>query len=279
MRGKARVERPMPYVRDSFWRGREFTSLARMQAEAARWSVEVAGQRPCRPLDGAAPAAVFAAVETGALRPLPAEPFVLATWAKAKIGTDIHARVDKVLYSVPWRHIGKTADVRITATMVQFFIGGQLVKTHPRKEKGKQTDFADYPPEKIAFHMRTPTWCRRQAAAIGPACAQVIAGLLADNALYRLRSAQGVIGLADRNDPARLETACAKAIAAGDPSYRTVKGILAAGAEADALPAAAGDGGAAAFLRGPASFANIIPMPGTVTSDAVHPARAQQVTS
>jgi transposase len=278
-RDKARVERPMPYVRDSFWRGREFTSLAQMQAGAARWSAEVAGQRPCRPLDGAAPAAVFAAVEKAALGPLPAEPFVLATWAKAKIGTDIHARVGKVLYSVPWRHIGKTADVRVTATMVQFFIGGQLVKTHPRKDKGKQTDFADYPPEKIAFHMRTPAWCRKQAAGIGPACEQVIAGLLADNALYRLRSAQGVIGLAGRNDPARLEAACVTALAAGDPSYRTIKGILAAGTENGPLPAAAGDGGAAAFLRGPASFANIIPMPGTVTSDAVHPSTAREARS
>ena len=278
-RDKARVERPMPYVRDSFWRGREFTSLTQMQAEATRWSAEVAGRRPCRPLDGAAPAAVFAAIEKDALAPLPAGPFVLATWARAKIGTDIHARVDKVLYSVPWRHIGKTADVRITATMVQFFIGGQLVKTHPRKDKGKQTDFSDYPPEKIAFHMRTPTWCRRQAERIGPACGQVIGELLADNALYRLRSAQGVIGLADRTDPARLEAACAKALAAGDPSYRTIKGILAAGAEAEALPAAAGDGGAAAFLHGPASFANIIPMPGTITSDAVRPAGAEEVTS
>src|SRR5690349_11258296 len=37
-RDKARVERPVPYVRDSFWRGREFASLARMQAEAVRWS-------------------------------------------------------------------------------------------------------------------------------------------------------------------------------------------------------------------------------------------------
>ena len=83
-RDKARVERPMPYVRDSFWRGREFTSLAQMQAEAARWSLEVAGQRPCRPLDGAAPAAVFAAIEKDALRPLPAEPFVLAMWAKPR---------------------------------------------------------------------------------------------------------------------------------------------------------------------------------------------------
>src|ERR1700689_3873239 len=196
MWSKARVERPMPYVRDSFWRGREFTSLERVQAEAARWSLEVAGQRACRPLEGAAPAAVFDAVEKDALRPLPGEPFVLATWAAAKIGPDIHAQVDKVLYSVPWRHIGKTADVRVTATMVQFFIGGELVKSHPRKVRGKATDFGDYPPEKIAFHMRTPAWCRRQAASIGPACQQVISELLTDNALYRLRSAQGVIGLA-----------------------------------------------------------------------------------
>ena len=162
--------------------------------------------------------------------------------------------------------------------MVQFFIGGHLVKTHPRKMRGKQTDFGDYPPEKIAFHMRTPAWCRRQAAGIGPACEQVIGELLAENALYRLRSAQGVIGLADKHDPARLEAACAKAIAAGDPSYRTVKGILAAGTERDQLPAAAGDGGAAAFLRGPASFANVIPLPGTITSNAVRPGDAAEVT-
>jgi transposase len=277
-RDKARVERPMPYVRDSFWRGREFASLERMQAEAARWSAEVAGQRACRPLEGAAPAAVFDAVEKDALRPLPAGPFVLATWATAKIGPDIHAQVDKVLYSVPWRHIGKTADVRVTATMVQFFIGGQLVKSHPRKARGKQTDFGDYPPEKIAFHMRTPQWCRRQAAGIGPSCEHLIGELLAENALYRLRAAQGVIGLGDKHDPSRLEAACAKAVAAGDPSYRTVRGILAAGTERDQLPAAAGDGGAPAFLRGPASFANVIPMPGTVPSDAVTPGTAAGAT-
>jgi transposase len=273
-RDKARVERPMPYVRDSFWRGREFTSLQQMQAEAARWSAEVAGQRACRPLEGAAPAAVFESVEKDALRPLPAGPFTLATWATAKIGPDIHAQVEKVLYSVPWRHIGKTADVRVTATMVQFFIGGELVKSHPRKVRGKQTDFGDYPPEKIAFHMRTPQWCRRQAAGIGPSCEYLIGELLAENALYRLRAAQGVIGLADKHDPSRLEAACAKAVAAGDPSYRTVRGILAAGTERDQLPAAAGDGGASAFLRGPASFANVIPMPGTIPSDAVTPVTA-----
>ena len=31
--------------------------------------------------------------------------------------------------------------------------------------------------------------------------------------------------------------------------------------------AASGDGGARAYLHGPASFANVVPMPGTITSD------------
>ena len=241
----------MPYVRDSFWRGREFTGLAQMQAGAARWSLEVAGGRPCRPLDGAAPAAVFAAVEKDKLAPLPKTPFVLSEWSRCKVGPDIHAKVGQSLYSVPWKHLGKTLDARSTATMVQLFCGGELVKTHVRKPRGKQTDLADYPPEKIAFHMRTPAWCRRQAAGVGPACAALIADLLAENALYRLRAAQGVLHLADKHQPGRLEAACAKAAAAGDPSYRTVKGILAAGTEQDPVTVPAGDGGAGAFLHGP----------------------------
>src|ERR1700728_2643478 len=85
-RDKARVERPMPYARASCGRGRQFTSLEQMQAEAARWSAEVAGQRSCRPLDGAAPAAVFEAAEKDRLAPLPASPLVLAEGSRGEVG-------------------------------------------------------------------------------------------------------------------------------------------------------------------------------------------------
>jgi transposase len=261
---KPQVERPMPYIRDSFWRGRQFTSVAHMQAEAVRWCLHVAGARACRPLDGASPLAVFTAVEADALRPLPAQPFVLATWSTGKVGPDIHVKVDRCLYSLPWKHIGARVEARSTPSMVQFFREGQLVKTHVRRTRGKQTDLGDYPPEKVAFRMRTPAWCRTRAGQVGPACTELVAGLLADNALYRLRAAQGVLGLADKHAPGRLEAACAKALAVGDPTYRTVKGILAAGTETDHTPASAGDGGAAAFLHGPAALfadsSNVVPL-------------------
>ena len=257
----------MPYIRDSFWRGREFTSLTQMQAEAERWSAEVAGQRRCRPLDGAAPAAVFAAAEKDRLLPLPRGPFVLAEWSRCKVGPDIHASVARVLYSIPWRHIGKTLDVRLTSSMVQFFDHGELVATHARTARGKATVAGHYPPEKIAFQMKTPVWCRKRARDIGEATATLVDGLLEVNALFRLRAAQGVLHLADKHQPGRLEAACAKAAAAGDPSYRTVKGILAAGTEQVPVTAPSGDGGAGAFLHGPdALFAagNVVPLrPGT----------------
>jgi transposase len=230
---KPRVENPMPYVRDSFWRGREFSSEAAMQAAATRWCREVAGKRHCRPLDGASPLAVFEAVEAAQLLALPAQPFELVRWSTPKVGPDIHAKVGRTLYSIPWRFLGRRVDARESNATVEFFVDGELVKTHPRTEKGKQTDWGDYPPEKVAFFMRTPAWCRHRAGEIGPSCAALIAELLEINALYRLRSAQGVLGLAERHSPPRVEAACRRALEVGDASYRTVKGILAAGTEGD----------------------------------------------
>ncbi|MFV0309075.1 MAG: IS21 family transposase, partial [Desertimonas sp.] len=58
---KARVERQMPYVRDSMWRGRDWRDLEHMQTGALGWCVEVAGRRRHRSLDGAQPVVVFAA--------------------------------------------------------------------------------------------------------------------------------------------------------------------------------------------------------------------------
>jgi transposase len=252
-RDKATVERHVPYARDSFFAGRaeEFESLAGMQADALRWCRQVANRRQCRPLERVAPQVVFEAEERDALLPLPRHPFELARWSTPKVNPDIHIKVGRALYSVPWVHIGKTVDAREGARTVQVFLDGTLIKTHPRIEGGKQTDPGDYPPEKIAFFMRAPAWCRRRAAELGPSVAAVAAALMEVNALYRLRQAQGVVGLADRHGAERLEAACRRALAVGDPSYKTVRGILAAGTENDGDAGPQAPPTAPAHLHGP----------------------------
>jgi len=252
-RDKGGVERPVPYARDSFFAGRQddFSDLAFMQTDALRWSAEVANQRACRPLGRVAPQLVFDAEERDALLPLPRTRFELARWSSPKVQPDIHVKVGKTLYSVPWVHIGKTVDVREGAHSVEIFLDGKLIKTHPRSERRKQTDHADYPPEKIAFFMRTPAWCRRRALELGPAVLEVVEVLMEVNALYRLRSAQGVVGLADKHGADRLDAACRRALVVGDPSYRTVKGILAAGTEHDGATVSEVPPAAPAHLHGP----------------------------
>jgi hypothetical protein len=133
---------------------------------------------------------VFAAVEAQALAALPARPFVLATWSTPRVGPDIHARVGKTIYSVPWRYIGEQVDARETWNTVQFFHKGQLVATHAHRDKGKRTDLSHYPPEKIAFKMRTPFWCRTRAAEVGPHCVAVIAQFVG----YRDQEIDTVLG-------------------------------------------------------------------------------------
>jgi transposase len=248
---KPRVERPMSYVRESFYRGREWQSLPEMQTAAVVWCTDVAGVRSHRSLGGAQPIVVFNAVERDALTPLPRMVFEAAVWSNPKVGPDCHVNVGGVLYSIPWKHIGVNVEARLTDRFMEAFIGPNVIKTHPRKAHGRQTDWADYPPEKAAFFMRTPVWCRKRASELGADVAELIDDLMAINALHRLRACQGVIGLADKYDTVRLNAACRRAIDVGDPTYRTVKGILAAGTETDTTTAPAAAPAVPAHLHGP----------------------------
>jgi hypothetical protein len=85
--------------------------------------------------------------------------------------------------------------------------------------------------------------CRLRAGVIGPATTQVVEALLAHCPEDRLRSAGRVLRLAARTSPARLEGACARALAYESADYVTIRRILDEGLDAQAavpvpLPAA-----------------------------------------
>lgn len=92
---------------------------------------------------------------------------------------DAHAKVGAALYSLPYHLIGQRLDARASAATVQFYLDGELVKTHPSQAKGRRTDWADLPQGRVGFFMRNPNWCRTQAGAVGAACAALVEELLA----------------------------------------------------------------------------------------------------
>lgn len=250
-REKPVVERMVPYVRGSFWKGREFGSLEEVQASARRWCLEVAGKR-VHGTTGLQPLAYFREAEEPALKPLPLEPFEMTTWTQAKVGPDCHIQVGRSLYSIPYLHVGKTVDVRLTESMVQCFLEEEVVKVHRRVAQGRRsTDWNDYPPEKARILRENPEWCRHRAVEMGESVAWLVGALLDGHAQHYLRQARGVLRLIDVYGRERLEAACQRARAFGDPSYRTVKGILERGLDRDVQLLLTPTPSAGAFLRGP----------------------------
>jgi transposase len=251
---KPRVERPIPYIRDSFYAGRNFASVLEMNQAGESWCLSVAGERihgttHQRPLEH------FQRLEAAALLPLPPQPFEVVTWTQAKVARDCHVQVARTLYSVPYRYIGKILAVRIAAHTIELYLDEALIKTHRRAPAGqRQTDWEDYPADKARFFQRSPDWCREQARTLGPAVSQVVAELLATHALHHLRQCQGIIGLAEKYGAARLDAACRVAVAFDDPAYRTVRNLLEKGLEGQEplpLPNSTSAADAAAFLHGP----------------------------
>jgi len=91
-RDKATIEAHQRYIRSSFFAGRNWASLAAMQADAVAWCTGVAAQRRPRALEGRTVAEVFAAEQAPALAPLPRVPFEIASWSRPAVAPDAHAR-------------------------------------------------------------------------------------------------------------------------------------------------------------------------------------------
>ncbi len=246
---KPRIERMIPYIRDSYWSGRTFTSLEEINRQALEWCLRVAGTRE-HGTTHQEPLTLFRLVEQKELKPLPEAPFEMVIWCQAIVAHDCRVQVKGALYTIPYQHKGKTVDARVRSKVVEFYLDWELVKVHRRGAKGeKVTDWNDYPPEKSAFYQSTPQWYRSQASLAGISTRETVDALLEKHAFHYLRQCQGILRLSEKYGQQRIEAACARANAFGDPAYHTVKTILERGLDRQPLLFEVKTSGA--FLRGP----------------------------
>ena len=224
---KGKVERTVAVVKQQLLAGRTFVDIHEANERALLWCKEEIGQE----IHGTTkrkPYPVFLGEEKHRLKPLPDTSFERPYWKRCTVHPDHHIVFDKSYYSLPTRYIGKKVWVKTTKKIVEkIYLNHERIKLHMRAIRSGtwMTDATDYPPEKLAFLMATPTWCRKKAAEYGPYTASLIKCVLEEHAMRNLRKAQAVLRLAEKY-PDIIERVSERALLYGNFRYKSIKTML-----------------------------------------------------
>ena len=177
---------------------------------------------------------LFLGEEMPLLAPLPATPFELAERKQATVQFNYHIAVDRMFYSVPYQYIKNKVDVRITDTTVEIFYNHNRIASHRRLygRSGQYSTVTEHmPPE----HQKYLEWngerFRKWADSIGINTSKVVDAILTSGRIEQqsYRSCMGLLKLAEKHSPEKLEQVCATALSySGKPSYKSIKNLLAA---------------------------------------------------
>jgi transposase len=223
---KGKVERSVAVVKKHLLAGRTFADIHEANERALHWCKEEIGQE----IHGTTkrkPYPVFLAEEKPRLKALPDTPFERPLWKKCAVHPDHHIVFDKSYYSLPTRYIGKKVWAKGTYKKVEVFLDHERIKLHPRASRPGTwvTDQTDYPPDKLAFLMATPTWCRKKAAEYGPHTEALITAILEERAMRNLRKTQAILRLAEKYRDV-IEKVAERALSFGNTRYKSIKAML-----------------------------------------------------
>jgi len=219
-------------------RNEHFTSLGEANGQI-RELVEWINNRPFKKLPGAR-RSVFESLERPVMRALPETRYEFATWRSAKVAIDYHVeeREHGHYYSVPYRLVGETVDVRTSAQTVEVFHRHRRVASHRRSfVAGFSTDPAHMPESHRRYASWTPSRIVAWANKAGPSTGHLVDEVLAarPHPEQGFRSCLGIIRLGERYGHDRLEAACARALALRSYSYKSVESILSHGLDRQPL--------------------------------------------
>jgi transposase len=230
-RDKAKVESAVQVAQRwivAALRHRKFFALEDLN-EAIRELLAKLNRRPFRKRDGCR-ATAFEALDKPALKPLPAEPFELSQWSRARVNIDYHVAFDANLYSVPYNLVHEVVEIRSTATTVEILHQGARVASHLRSRgRGEDVTNNEHRPKSHRAHLEwTPSRMIHWAATIGPNTARLFERIMNDKPHPEMgyRGCLGIIRLAGQYSLQRVEAAAERALLIGACRYKSVESIL-----------------------------------------------------
>lgn len=231
-RDKAKVESAVQVVQR--WivmrlRNRRFFSVAQIN-EAIHELLVYLNNRPFRKRRDESRASLFQKLDKPALGPLPASRYDLSQWAQARVNIDYHVAFDGNWYSVPYTLTGEAVEVRSTPATVEIFHRGKRVASHLRSRGRSQSICQhEHRPKSHQAHLEWPPsrmidW----ATKVGRHTGQLVGRILESKPHPEMgyRACLGIIRLAAKYSPERVEHAAERALVTGAVSYQSIKSIL-----------------------------------------------------
>jgi hypothetical protein len=174
----------------------------------------------------------FIDTEQALLDPLPADPYHLRYYKRAKVQKVSHVFLseDRSYYSVPHRYIGQYVEVQYSSQRVEVFFNAERIAIHPRSLRaGHYSTIKDHMPSSHrAYSDWNPVYFEHKASLIGSYAQTYIARLITQYAYPEIayKQAQGILSLARVYGEERLENACKRACQHHQASYHTIERIL-----------------------------------------------------
>jgi transposase len=176
--------------------------------------------------------------ELPAMQPLPADLFEIKKIARAKVQRNYHVFLgeEKNFYSVPWQHAGKQAEVLYTDRMVEIYVDQKRIATHQRLFlRGSQYRYQTREEHMPLHHLEwkkaqgyDAAYFLEQARLLGPATQwamqQVLLSRIHEPQAYN--SCKGILQLAKKHTPERLEQAAKRCQVVEKATYSMLKRIL-----------------------------------------------------
>jgi transposase len=172
----------------------------------------------------------FNEIEKPALKPLPCARYQFAQWKKARAGADYHIELEQHYYSVPYTFRQKELDVRYTQHIVEIFYKHKRIASHARSYKrALHTTVHEHMPKKHqAYAEWTPERILQWAQKVGQSTGTLAEAIMQSRAHPQqgFRACLGILRFEKSVGKERLEAACARALAIGARSYKSVESIL-----------------------------------------------------
>ena len=213
-------------------RNRRFLSLVELN-EAISERLYEFNHKPFQKRDGSR--AIAFKEEKAFLMPLPPTPFELSTWKIATVAPNYHITVDKMYYSVPYEYIKRKVDVRMTRNTVEIFFEGNRICSH-RRLHGRPNQYSTNEEHMPEDHQKYIQWNGERfikwASKMGENTVTVVRAILGGYKVEQqgYKACMGLLKLADKYTPDRLENACKRALSfTPRPSYKNIQVILSSG--------------------------------------------------